>query len=98
MALPIFQTNIRELSMMETQWSAQLNPILANPLNGVLVLKNISLANGTTVINHMLQQTLQGWFIVDITGAATIYRSAPKNSTTLTLTSNALVVADIAVF
>lgn len=29
MALPVFQTNIRELSMLQTSWTAQLNPLLA---------------------------------------------------------------------
>ena len=98
MALPVFQTNVRELSMMETQWSAQLNPLLANPTNNVSLLKNVALINGNTVVNHKLGQTMQGWFIVDINGAATIYRSAPLNDKTLTLNSSAAVTVTLGVF
>jgi hypothetical protein len=62
------------------------------------ILKNIALANGSTVINHNLAKTMQGWTILDITSAATIYRSAPFNDKTLTLTSNAACVVTIGVF
>lgn len=81
-----------------TKWSSTLNPFLANPLNGVTILPNIKLNNGVTIINHLLQQTQQGWYLVDIQGAATVYRSAPFNSTTLTLTSSAAVTVSIGVY
>lgn len=83
---------------MQTQWASELNPFLANPLNGVSILEGVSLINGVTVINHLLGQKQQGWFLLDINGAATIYRSAPFNSTTLTLTSSAAVTVNIGVF
>jgi len=86
------------LDLMQTKWSAILNPLLQNPLNSINILKNISLSNGSTVINHGLGRQQQGWFISDIQGAATIYRSAPFNALTLTLTSNAAVTVDIGVF
>lgn len=85
---------------MQTQWSAILNPLLANPSNNAIILKNIALANGTTIFNHLLGRVMQGWRIVDIQGAATIYRpnTAPFNSVNLTLISNAAVIANIEVF
>lgn len=86
------------LPLMQTKWSSQLNPVLANPINNVSILKNISLKNGTTIIPHLLQRNPQGWFLTDIQGAATIYRSAPFNNLTLTLTSNAAVTVNIGVF
>lgn len=79
-------------------WAAALNPVLANPLNGVKILSNVVLINGTTIINHGLGRMMLGWFIVDINAAATIYRSAPFNATTITLTSNAIAVVSIGVF
>jgi hypothetical protein len=86
------------LDQMQTRWASQLNPLLANALNGVTIIPNIALINGVTVINHSLGQTQQGWFLVDVQGPATIYRSQPFNSTTLTLTSSAAVVVSIGVY
>lgn len=83
---------------MLTKWSAELNPVLANPTNNVSVLEGVVLKNGATVINHKLGRTMQGWFIVDQTAAASIYRSQPFNSLTLTLTSNAAVTVNLGVF
>jgi hypothetical protein len=56
------------------------------------------LINGTTIINHGLGKMQQGWFIVDINGAATIYRSQPLNDKTLILNSSAAVIVSIGVF
>jgi len=94
MGLPINLT----LPMMQTKWKSQLDPVLANSLNDVSIISNIPLIDGVTVINHGLGRTQQGWFLVDIQGAATVYRSAPFNSSTLTLTSSAAVTCSIGVF
>lgn len=83
---------------MLTKWASTLNPLIKNPLNDVSIIPNVKLINGVNNINHLLQQTQQGWFLIDIQGAATIYRSAPFNNTTLTLTSNAAVTVSIGVF
>ena len=80
------------------RWASQLNPVLANPMNSVSIIKGVSLVNGQTVINHLLGRQMQGWFLTDVNGAATIYRSAPMNNLTLTLTSNAAVTVNIGVF
>lgn len=86
------------LDLMQTQWASQINPVLSNPMNSISVLSDVALNNGKTVINHLLGQKMQGWFLVDIQGAATVYRSAPLNGLTLTLTSNAAVTVSIGVF
>lgn len=86
------------LSALATRWKAILDPLLANPINSISILQNVKLNSGTTVINHKLGQVQQGWFLTDINGAATVYRSAPFNSTTLTLTSSAGVTVNIGVF
>lgn len=77
------------LDMMTTAWATQLNPIIAFAPNQGLLIKNVALINGVTVVNHKLSRQMQGWIIVDQDAGATIYRSAPLNSTTITLTSNA---------
>ncbi len=80
------------------KWAASLNPIIANPLSSGSILKNVILINGETVINHGLGRLMQGWIITDINGVATIYRSQPLNSSTISLTSSAVVTVSIEVF
>lgn len=84
------------ISRTLTRWKSLLDPVIA--ASQPTILEGIHLTNGVTVINHKLAQIQQGWIITDITGAATIYRSAPFNDKTLTLTSNAAVTVNIEVF
>jgi hypothetical protein len=84
--------------LMNPILSSTLNPIISSPLSSAVILKDIVLINGSTTINHGLNRLMQGWFLVDINGAATIYRSALMNDLTLTLTSNAAVTVNIGVF
>ena len=98
MALPQFQSDDRDFQLMQSAWATQLNPMLANPSLQCILLKDVVLANGSNVINHKLGRKPQGWRIVDINGAATIYRSAALNNLTLTLTSNAAVTVSLEVF
>lgn len=98
MSLPIYQSENRDFQLMQSGWGQMLNPVLANPSLKNLILKDIALAIGANVINHKLSRTMQGWRICDINGAATVYRSAPFNDLTLTLTSDAAVTVSIEVF
>lgn len=98
MKLPIFQSDDRILSMLQTKWASILNPVLGNPINSANLLAGVHLASGVTVVNHGLDRLPQGWFVVDINGAATIYRSAAFSPITLTLTSSAAVTVSLAVF
>ncbi len=86
------------LPMMQTKWKAQLDPLLLNPLNEVLILDNVSLKSGVNVINHLLGRTQQGWFFVDKQAAGDVYRTAPFNDLTLTLTASANITVSIGVF
>ena len=97
-ALPLQQTNLQALSLLQTSWKAILDPVLANPVTNLHILKNVILTTGTNVINHGLQQNQQGWILTDIQGASVIYRNAPFNKTTLSLSSSANVTVSIGVF
>lgn len=96
--LPILNGPNRELSLMQTRWKSQLDPLLANPICNSSILKGINLAIGANVINHLLGRVQQGWMITDITGTAQIYRSSPLNDLTLTLTSDSVVTCNLLVF
>lgn len=84
--------------LMQTKWASQLNPVLANPLNSVSILKNVDLLTGANIINHLLGREMQGWMILDIDAAVVPYRSAPFNNLTLTLTASAPCTVNIGVF
>lgn len=98
MALPRFQTDNKDLSLMQSSWASQLDPVLRNPSLQSRLIKGVELSVGANVINHRLGRTQQGWRIVDIDGNAQIYRSEAFNDLTLTLTSDAAVTVAIEVF
>ena len=84
--------------MANPLWAQILNPLVANPIlsgNSILAQR---LVDGVTTINHGLGRMMQGWFVTDIQGAATIYRSEPFNPSTLILTSNAAVTVNLWVY
>lgn len=85
-------------ALANPKWAAELNPVLANPVTNLSILKNVNLVVGDNVINHNLGQQQQGWLLTDIQGVSSIYRSAPFNSLTLTLNSSAIVTVSIGVF
>ena len=93
----------QQLNLNDTQnrWAAILNPIIANPINNSIILKNVALAVGVNVINHRLGRNLQGWNPTRIRAAAVIYDQQDTNQTpqlTLVLNSSAAVVVDLMVF
>lgn len=101
MSLPIAKSDDKDLMLMQTTWSAQLNQLLQNPCNIGMLLKEVSLVNGANVINHKLGRKLQGWAIVRKRASADIYDTQDTNnkpSLTLLLQSNANVTVDLYVF
>ncbi len=101
MNLPIFQTSIKEFSLMQTKWASILNAILNNQTLQTSLLQNISLSSGTNVVNHLLGKKLTGWKIVGINALATIYDGQDTNQTperTLILISSAPCWVNLEVF
>ncbi len=96
--LPQFQGGDREFQLMQSAWTGVLNPFLRQPVLNGLLLSDVALGVGNTVINHRLGRTPQGWALVDINGAAQIYRSAAFNSLTLTLNSDAAITVGLYIF
>jgi hypothetical protein len=101
MALPIYKSEDQELMLMQTAWASKLNPVVNQPQSSGVLLKQVSLVAGDNTIDHRLGRNLQGWQIVRIRAAATIYDKQDANqlqSLTLVLNSSAPVVVDIFVF
>jgi len=76
------------IDLMQTAWASQINPVLNFAPNQGVLVKNIALINGVTVVKHKLSRMMQGWIIIDQDAPATIYPSHPLNNLTITLTSN----------
>lgn len=86
------------LDRMQTIWKSQIDPVLSNTLVQGSQLKNVTIVSGSNVLNHLLGQVQQGWIITDINSAVTLYRSAPFNDKTLTLTSSGPAVVSLWVY
>lgn len=99
--LPHYQTNIKELSLLQQTWSAALDPVVDNTFTGGHILQNVVLVSGANSINHKLGRKLQGWVMVRVRASATFYDTQDSNQTpelTLSLNSSGAVTVDIYVF
>lgn len=99
--LPQFQNDDKEFQLMQNRWGSIINPVLNNPANQSNILKNVVLASGDNVVNHLLGRNLQGWSIVRKNAAADIYDKQSTNQTpglTLVLNASAAVTVSIEVF
>jgi len=100
-SLPLWKTDSKDITLLQSTWAKQLNPVIAQPMSQGNFLTSIDLAIGDNTIPHGLNRTLQGWIIVRIGGASTIYDKQASNSTpasTLVLNSSAAVTVNIFVF
>lgn len=96
-----FQGGDTPFQLLQTSWATDINPLLSSPLATPLILSNVSLSIGTTVINHKLGKKLTGWNVIGINAAASIYDAQASNQTpqlTLVLISDAPVIVNLLVF
>ncbi len=98
MPLNLFKTPDQTLMLMQKQWTSELNPLLAVSLTQGSLLPNVNLIKGSNTFDHYLGRQVMGWFIIDQNSQASIYRSAPLNSQTLTLTSDAVTTISLWIF
>lgn len=99
--LPFFQTNDKDLTLLQNRWSSILNQFLKRPQNLTNILANVQLAIGDNFIPTGLDQPLQGWSITRQRAAAGIYDDQDNNpnpATSLKLVSDAVVSVDLEVF
>jgi len=100
--LPIFQSESKEMSLLQTQWASQINPILALPQSKSIILKDVSLVSGDNVINHRLGRKLQGWVVTRMKDSfVQLYDKQSTNNMsdlTLVLNSSGSGLIDLEVF
>ncbi len=89
------------IDQMQNKWATMIEPVINNPANNSLLLKNVALTTGTNVVNHLLGRKLIGWNPVRVRALASIYDMQDTNQTpqlTLVLVSSANVTIDLQVF
>lgn len=90
MSLPIFKNGDQPFQLMQTVWASQLNPFLKNPIIQGLSRSNIVMTASTPlVINHLLSRMMLGWFLIDNSANAVVWRTQPFNASTITLEASA---------
>jgi hypothetical protein len=77
MQLPLMQP----ASPQDTRWKSILDPLLAGPLAGALLLPNVPVVTGTNVINHGLGQPLRGYIVVQNSANVTFFDNQRTNAT-----------------
>ncbi len=88
--LPIFNTDDRVVSMLQTRWSALISPFLESKVIQGQQLNDITLVSGDNTINHKLSRKLQGYMVVLKSAASDIYdKQATNTMTDKTLVLNA---------
>ncbi len=95
--MSLLSTNLT-FPLMITRWASLLNPVLANPTTNMSILKSVMLSSGNNQIAHQLGRIQQGWVVLDINGAAVIYRNKAFNDSYLYLSSDAAVTVNLGVF
>lgn len=77
-------------AQMITRWASILNPFISIPiLNGIQIDDIVMTANTPITINHKLGRLPQGWFVVDNSANAGIWRTQVFNTSTISLEATA---------
>lgn len=100
-AIARVQTDDRLVNQLQQNFINAVNPVLANPVTGGIILKKVSMFTGDNTIFHGLGHILQGWIIVKRNSGVTIFDKQDTNATpqtTLVLNVSGSVTADIYVF
>lgn len=101
MSLPKFKSDDQSLSLMQTAWATELDPVLRNPLTSGNLLKSVELVTGSNSVNHKLGRKLQGWLVIRKRAISEIYDAqdtCPTPALTLQLVSSANVTVDLYCF
>lgn len=98
--LPQFQTEDKDLSLLQNKWASILNPMLRKTILDGVQLSNIALVSGNNLISTGLGRKYQGYFLTGMrTAFAQLYEVPSTNpALNLTLNSNGSTTVDIWVY
>lgn len=102
MKLPIFQSDVDKLTLMQTKWAALIEPTLSLPQVNSVLLQSVDLVSGSNIVNHKLGRRLVGWQVTRMRDAfSEIYDTQDSNTMpdlTLNLNSSVDVTVDLLVW
>lgn len=70
------QSSNRDLMQVQDALDQALTPVLSNPLLDGVLLSNVTITASAAKFSHLLGRQPIGWFVVDDTSGAAIYRTA----------------------
>lgn len=79
-------------------WAQVLSPVINSATNNIQIISNYPFKTGVNTFNHGLGRLMIGWIVIDPQGSGTLFRSAPLNPLTLTITSSDNFISSIGVF
>lgn len=100
-AIARVQTTDRTINQLQSNIITGISQVIINPILDGTTLVSVPLVIGDNIVNHMLDRTLQGWFIVRQRASATIFDKQDSNATpdkTLVLNASGAVTLDIYVY
>lgn len=92
-----FRTQNVDLDRVQDRVADTFQQFVSNPLLDGIIIDVTFDSPSTKEISHLLSRQPLGWFLVDNTAAATVYRSA-WSSRTLTLVSDSATTLKVYVF
>lgn len=100
MRLPIFQSDLKEMSLMQTQWASMINPVINTAIVQGNYLNNVALIVGPNSINHLLGRNYQGWILTGMHNAYLQIYDTPSTmpDKTLVLQSSGVGIVSLYVF
>jgi len=99
--IPYQQTDSRQVNQFQQALKQALQPLTSQPQSEGIILTQVALVAGTNTIPTMINRKLQGWSLVRVRAASTVYDTQDSNPNpfqTLVLVASAPVVVDIFVF
>lgn len=96
--LPIFNSDSRILTQLQTVWKAAISPAIQSDIVQGRLVEAINLDTAPVTFNHLLGRKMIGWVVSDQNAPALIARTQPLNDKNLTLTASAPVTVSLWVF
>ena len=91
----------QEITRLQTHIKTVLNPLLELPISDGVMIENLDIGTGDTVVNHKLGRNCEGFLVVRLKSNATIYESSTVNATpenTIILKASGAATANIYFF
>ncbi len=83
--------------MIQEAVAASINPVIRQPIVDGVLIEGITITTAGLAVSHLLGRQPRGWFVVDKTTDANVWRTA-WDSRLLTLDASATTVVSLWIF